>query len=144
MFWRFFQTFSASPAVSVGAGVVGDIYKLEERGTAMGIFLMATLLGPTFAPLAGGLADYYASWRIMQLALAVSGLIALACVVAFLPETSHPGSRGVEKLACDLIGTHRRWKLGFINPLGALWLLRSPLLMTVVSCRLYFDNTVRR
>jgi hypothetical protein len=24
--------------MSVGAGVVGDIYKLEERGTAIGVF----------------------------------------------------------------------------------------------------------
>jgi len=24
--------------MSLGAGVIGDIYKLEERGTAMGIF----------------------------------------------------------------------------------------------------------
>jgi hypothetical protein len=24
--------------MTVGAGVIGDIYKLEERGTAMGIF----------------------------------------------------------------------------------------------------------
>lgn len=39
MFWRFFQTFGASPGISVGAGVIGDIYRLEQRGTAMGVFL---------------------------------------------------------------------------------------------------------
>jgi MFS family permease len=38
MFWRFVQAFGASPGMSVGAGVIGDIYKLEERGQAMGIF----------------------------------------------------------------------------------------------------------
>lgn len=38
MVWRFLQTFGASPGLSVGAGVIGDIYKLEERGGAMGIF----------------------------------------------------------------------------------------------------------
>ena len=36
--WRFFQAFGTSPGVSVGAGVIGDIYKLEERGGAMGVF----------------------------------------------------------------------------------------------------------
>ena len=71
----------------------------------------------------------------MQMALAASGLVGLTCVVVFLPETSHPGSRGVDKLAYDLLGTRRptRWKLEFINPFGALWLLRSPVLMAVVS-----------
>jgi MFS family permease len=38
MFWRFVQAFGASPGMSVGAGVIGDIYKLEERGQAMGLF----------------------------------------------------------------------------------------------------------
>ena len=38
MVWRFVQAFGASPGLTVGAGVIGDIYALEERGTAMGIF----------------------------------------------------------------------------------------------------------
>ena len=37
--WRFIQSIGASPGLSVGAGVIGDIYKLEERGQAMGIFI---------------------------------------------------------------------------------------------------------
>jgi MFS family permease len=37
--WRFIQAIGASPGLSVGAGVIGDIYKLEERGQAMGIFI---------------------------------------------------------------------------------------------------------
>lgn len=39
MFWRFIQVFGASPGKSVGAGVIGDIYRFEQRGTAMGVFL---------------------------------------------------------------------------------------------------------
>lgn len=38
LFWRFLQSVGAAPAMVVGAGVTGDIYKLEERGRAMGIF----------------------------------------------------------------------------------------------------------
>ena len=38
MMWRFVQAFGASPGVSVGGGVISDIYKLEERGTAMGTY----------------------------------------------------------------------------------------------------------
>lgn len=78
MIWRFVQAIGASPGLAVGSGVIGDIYKLEERGQAMGIFfsvslirilkspklchlqcdclisLQAVLLGPALAPLAGG------------------------------------------------------------------------------------------
>lgn len=38
LFWRFLQSVGAAPAMVVGAGVTGDIYQLEERGRAMGIF----------------------------------------------------------------------------------------------------------
>lgn len=31
MGWRFVQALGASPGLAVGAGVIGDIYKLEER-----------------------------------------------------------------------------------------------------------------
>ncbi|KAG6834454.1 hypothetical protein H0H93_009559, partial [Arthromyces matolae] len=69
MVWRFIQALGASPALSLGAGVIGDIFALEERGTAMGIFLsvsidyirsfsgveevQASLLGPAIAPPVG-------------------------------------------------------------------------------------------
>lgn len=39
MFWRFIQGIGNSPNLSVGAGVIGDIYKLEERGAALGTYL---------------------------------------------------------------------------------------------------------
>ena len=38
MCWRVVQALGASSGMSVGAGVIGDIYRLEERGFAMGIF----------------------------------------------------------------------------------------------------------
>jgi MFS family permease len=31
MVWRFLQAFGMSAGISVGSGVIGDIYKLEER-----------------------------------------------------------------------------------------------------------------
>jgi MFS family permease len=39
LFWQFVQTFGCSGGLSLGAGVIGDIYKLEERGIGIGIFL---------------------------------------------------------------------------------------------------------
>lgn len=38
MAWRFVQAMGGSPGLSVGAGVIGDIYKLEERGAALGSY----------------------------------------------------------------------------------------------------------
>lgn len=38
LFWRFVQTFGCGGAFALGAATIGDIYKVEERGTAMGTF----------------------------------------------------------------------------------------------------------
>jgi MFS family permease len=38
LFWRFVQAFGCAGGVSVGAATIGDIYRIEQRGTAMGIF----------------------------------------------------------------------------------------------------------
>lgn len=42
--WRFIQATGTSGGMSVGGGVIGDIYKLEERGRAMGIFFGVSLI----------------------------------------------------------------------------------------------------
>ncbi|TFK82583.1 MFS general substrate transporter [Polyporus arcularius HHB13444] len=120
MFWRAVQAFGASSGMSVGAGVIGDIYRLEERGTAMGIFFGASLLGPAISPLYGGIATHYASWRYGQWGLFIMGLFAFVPVYLWLPETLDP----------EVLNRHKergRW-LTFlhINPFSSLGLLRSP------------------
>ncbi|KZV75775.1 MFS general substrate transporter [Peniophora sp. CONT] len=131
--WRVVQAFGSGVGFSVGAGVIGDIYKLEERGKAMGIFTAACLLGPAVAPPTGGFVAYYYSWRMMQLALMLSAVIALFALYLWLPETSQPDTRGVDK---DKDGQsippeQRKTQLVFLNPLKDLALLRSPVILSV-------------
>ena len=38
LLWRFVQAVGAGTGLSVAAGVIGDMYKLEERGAALGVF----------------------------------------------------------------------------------------------------------
>ncbi|KAJ3566595.1 hypothetical protein NP233_g6898 [Leucocoprinus birnbaumii] len=132
-FFRTFQAAGASPGFSIGAGVIGDIYKLEERGTAIGIFLAAILMGPSLAPVAGGIAAQYASWRHMQLIIGILGLIAFGIIWVFFPETSHPGTRGIDKLRRQAEGGAKiRWTQYFVNPLSPLGLLRAPNIVTIM------------
>ncbi|KAI0784106.1 major facilitator superfamily domain-containing protein [Abortiporus biennis] len=120
--FRFLQALGASSGLSVGMGVIGDLYKLEERGTASGIFFGAVFLGPTLAPLAGGIATHYFSWRAMQGFLFIYALLTFVTNLFFLPETSHPGSRGVDKAreAGD------KSPFVILNPFKCLALLQSP------------------
>ncbi|KXN87009.1 hypothetical protein AN958_09355 [Leucoagaricus sp. SymC.cos] len=123
LFWRVWQCAGASPGRAVGAGVIGDMYKLEERGTALGFFNAGSLLGPAIAPLIGGFIAHYSSWKFVQCCIGIAQLLCLAICFFALPETSHPGTRGIDKLR--LTGnTKHSWK--HVNPLRPLNLLRSP------------------
>ncbi|KIK37208.1 hypothetical protein CY34DRAFT_810557, partial [Suillus luteus UH-Slu-Lm8-n1] len=127
LFWRFMQTFGCAGGMSVGAGVIGDIYKLEERGTAIGVFFGATLFGLAVAPFLGGAAAQYWSWRNLHYCLGAWGLLQMLLIYLSFPETSHPGTLGIDKL------TRRRWiHITWVNPLSSLWLLRSPNLSAVM------------
>ncbi|KAJ7908793.1 MFS general substrate transporter [Mycena leptocephala] len=145
MFWRMVQAFGSSGGLSVGGGVIADMYKLTERGTAMGVFLAAALLGNALAPIVGGWAAHYSSWRYLHLALAVFGGVLWFLMLLYLPETSHPGATGLEKLAkaernstrdsqqTDASDEHERpsFRWVWLNPLSSLWVLRSPNLALV-------------
>ncbi|KAF8499332.1 major facilitator superfamily domain-containing protein [Hysterangium stoloniferum] len=60
---RGLQAFGAACILPVGATVISDIYQLEERGTAMGVFFGTSLFAPLVAPVLGGWLATYASWR---------------------------------------------------------------------------------
>ncbi|KIP04583.1 hypothetical protein PHLGIDRAFT_129402 [Phlebiopsis gigantea 11061_1 CR5-6] len=120
--WRVMQAFGASSGLSVGVGVIGDIYKLEERGTASGIFFAAVLLGAALAPLIGGITAHYYSWRSMQYGLCGFAIVCWVCTLLLQPETSQPGARGVDKARAE--GKKAGWV--WLNPLNSLALMRSP------------------
>lgn len=58
MLCRFLQALGGSSGSSLGSGVIGDIYKLEERGTAMGIFFAVSNFD-SFSTLIPKLMDYF-------------------------------------------------------------------------------------
>ncbi|KAG1737898.1 major facilitator superfamily domain-containing protein [Suillus paluster] len=124
LFWRFVQAFGCAGGISVGAAVIGDIYRVEQRGTALGIFFGASLLGVALSPIIGGTAAHYWSWRNLHYSLGLWGIIEMVLIYVSFPETSHSHS-----------GVIREPKTPFnfvwINPFSSLWLLRSPNIMAV-------------
>ncbi|EIW85698.1 MFS general substrate transporter [Coniophora puteana RWD-64-598 SS2] len=137
--FRFIQAFGAGSSLSIGSAVVGDIYRLEERGGAMGIFLAIQMVGPSAGPILGGLATHYASWRWMQIGLFFASCITFALIWQCFPETSHPNTLGIDKTEQE---TGVRRKFVFINPFNSLALLRSPVIVIICligTCTLYTD-----
>ena len=77
------------------------------------------MVGPAIAPLCGGLATHYASWRYAQWFLFIMGVSAFVPVALWLPETLDPDQLNKSK--------------GRLNPLASLALLRSPNVLLPVS-----------
>ncbi|KXN82692.1 Quinidine resistance protein 1 [Leucoagaricus sp. SymC.cos] len=130
MFWRVVQAMGASPSLSVGAGVIGDIYKLEERGAALGSYYGTGLLGWSLAPTLGGAFAHYWTWRAIHYFLAIFAFGALFCIYFLFPETIHPGARGIDEY--ERLGKSLpKWRPALLNPLSQLLVLRSPVILSV-------------
>jgi predicted MFS family arabinose efflux permease len=74
-----------------------------------------------------GIFTQYLSWRIFHAALGVCGMIQVLLLFVFLPETAHPGTRGIDKIQ------GQKKAFVWINPFRCLAFLRSPNIIVVVS-----------
>lgn len=99
----------------------------------MGIFFAASLFGAAVAPVVGGWGAKYSSWRNVQLGLFFVGLFLFLGMLMFLPETSHPGTLGMDKSeeSEPTAASERKFKWVWLNPFSCLWLLRSPNLLFI-------------
>ncbi|KAI0341463.1 MFS general substrate transporter [Trametopsis cervina] len=122
LIWRVIQAFGAASGLSVGIAVLADIYKMEERGTASGAFFGAILFGMALAPTIAGFSAHLWSWRTTQYQLFWAGSLAFILTYAFQPETSQPGTRGIDKL----VEKEGRTRWVWLNPFSNIALLRSP------------------
>ncbi|GJE91884.1 MFS general substrate transporter [Phanerochaete sordida] len=78
---RCLQGAGGAAVISIGAATLADIYEPHERGTMMGIYYCAPLIGVSLGPLLGGALTQGLSWRATFYFLAIfTGL----CVLAFL------------------------------------------------------------
>lgn len=55
-------SFGAAP-VAIGGAVVGDLFPVEERGTAMSIYQAGQIISAVVGPPIGGLIGSYLAWR---------------------------------------------------------------------------------
>ncbi|KAI0345658.1 vacuolar DHA amino acid exporter [Trametopsis cervina] len=60
---RCLQAVGTSAIMSLGAATLADIYDPHERGTMMGIYYCAPLIGPALGPIVGGALTQAFDWR---------------------------------------------------------------------------------
>lgn len=82
-------------------------------------------------PVYSGFFAHHFSWRALHISLAFFALAAYICVLFCFPETSYPGSRGVDQYEREG-GVHPSWRPIILNPFSQLGMLRSPSILAVV------------
>ncbi|KAH9893861.1 caffeine resistance protein [Xylariomycetidae sp. FL2044] len=62
---RFLAGFGASAVYALAGGVLGDVWRPEQRGKSLGIYLLIPLLGSAVGPIIGGFMAERTTWRWM-------------------------------------------------------------------------------
>jgi EmrB/QacA subfamily drug resistance transporter len=99
---RVMQGIAAGLIQPVAMVVMSQVFPREQRGRAMGIYVIGIVLAPAVGPALGGfLVDEY-SWRDVFLAVVPVCMVAMAAVMVFLP--GRDTRRGVTSPRFDGLG----------------------------------------
>ncbi|KAG8214705.1 hypothetical protein J3R82DRAFT_9790 [Butyriboletus roseoflavus] len=84
---RVVQAAGSSAAIAISAATLADIYETHERGTMMGIFYAAPLLGPALGPILGGCLSQAFGWPAGFYFLAACGGVILGAFIFLFKDT---------------------------------------------------------
>lgn len=81
---RFFAGLGASSVYALVGGVLGDVWRPEERGRTLGNYALMPLLGAAIGPILGGFISEYSTWRwIFWSTSAVQGVLTILSFIMF-------------------------------------------------------------
>ncbi|KAG2067817.1 MFS general substrate transporter [Suillus decipiens] len=84
---RALQAAGSSAAISISAATLADIYETHERGTMMGVFFAAPLLGPALGPILGGSLSQAFNWRASFYFLLICGAVVFLSFLILFKDT---------------------------------------------------------
>ncbi|KAL3456379.1 major facilitator superfamily domain-containing protein [Aspergillus heterothallicus] len=81
---RFLAGFGASAIYALANGVLGDVWRPEQRGRSLGVYLLIPLLGAAVGPIIGGFMAGRTTWRWMFWSTSIfQGVMILVSFTAF-------------------------------------------------------------
>ncbi|KAJ7160911.1 vacuolar DHA amino acid exporter [Mycena filopes] len=85
--FRCIQATGSSAVMAIGAATLADVFDPVERGTKMGLYYIAPLLGPSLAPILGGVLTNFSTWRAPFWLLAVVSGLSCSLILIFFKDT---------------------------------------------------------
>jgi DHA2 family multidrug resistance protein len=93
VFWRIVQGIGGGALIATAQAILFDVFPLRERSTAMAIFGMGVMVGPTLGPTLGGwITDNY-SWPWIFYINIPLGILAGIMTWRYVPEPEHVNQR---------------------------------------------------
>lgn len=87
---RFLAGVAGSSCLTIGTGVIADVFVTAQRGLAVSILSLGILFGPICGPIFGGFIAQRIGWRWNMWVVFIGGCILTASLFAFSQETYHP------------------------------------------------------
>lgn len=88
--FRFLSGLFGAGPITIGAGSIADLTTIKQRGTAMSLWSLGPLLGPSIGPIAGGFLAQAAGWRwVFWVLVMTAGVVTIAGLLV-LRETHAP------------------------------------------------------
>jgi len=88
--FRFLSGLGGSAPLSIGGGVITDIWSVEQRGRASAIYSLAPLLGPMVGPVCGGWIASRSTWRWVFWSTSIADVLIQVAGLFFLNESYAP------------------------------------------------------
>ncbi|KAH8096902.1 MFS polyamine transporter [Cristinia sonorae] len=88
--FRLMAGLGGSAPLSIGGGLLGDLWRPEERGQALALYSLAPILGPSLGPLAGAWVTERTTWRWVFWSTTIFDALIQILGLFFLQETFAP------------------------------------------------------
>ncbi|KAE8356915.1 major facilitator superfamily domain-containing protein [Aspergillus coremiiformis] len=88
IFFRSLSGFGGSGCLTIGGGVVADLFEAEQRGLALSFFQFGPLFAPVIGPICGGFIAQRAGWRWIFWVLVIAGGTLTGLVMVTNRETN--------------------------------------------------------
>ncbi|KAG0652520.1 Asparasone A synthesis mfs2 [Hyphodiscus hymeniophilus] len=87
---RLLAGFGASAIYALGGGVLGDVWRPEQRGQSLGLYMLIPLLAVAVGPLLGGFITEGTTWRWMFWSTSILQAFMIIASIPFFSETHAP------------------------------------------------------
>ncbi|KAJ5106563.1 efflux pump antibiotic resistance protein [Penicillium angulare] len=87
---RFLAGFGASAIYALANGVLGDVWRPEQRGRSLGVYVLIPLLGAAVGPIIGGFMAERTTWRWMFWSTSIFQAVMMAVSFTAFQETHEP------------------------------------------------------